>query len=278
MAEPEGLTNDSPNRPAAVGVTLGGGAPVDARLVGFVAAARAEIDRLFRAAMGACARSGGGALRDRYGAGYGELLIDFRTVLAAPDGVVTATAFAEVMRYYDAGKVESTIRRAEDRGAVTRDDDGRIRATPAGHAFLDDVYAAQADALGSLWGGASKAVKRLAAVTGDIVVAASQRPLLRVGAFTAMTPNYEPVETPAAVLLLNRLSALRYHRSDAHAIAWRSAGMSATEMVAIQESGGPRRDAIEARTNEIAAAPFQILAEDRRSTFLADLRSMPVPG
>lgn len=147
-----------------------------------------------------------------------------------------------------------------------------------GHAFLDDLYAAQADALGSLWGGVSKAVERLAAVTGQLVVAASLHPLLPVGAFTAMTPNYEPVETPATVLLLNRLSALRYHRSDAHAIAWRSAGVSATEMVAMQEAGGPRRDAIEARTNEIAAAPFQILAEDRRSAFLADLRWMPVPG
>jgi len=49
-------------------------------------------------------------------------------------------------------------------------------------------------------------------------------------------------------------------------------------MVAIQESGGSQRDAIEARTNEIAATPFRILIEDRRRIFLADLRSMPVPG
>jgi hypothetical protein len=243
-----------------------------------VAAAGVEIDRLFRAAMAACARWGGAGLRDRYGAGYGELLIDFRTVLAAPGGTVTAAAFAEVMRYHDAADIESSIRRAEDRGAVTRYDDGRIRATPTGHAFLDDVYAAQADALGSLWAGASKTVGRLAAITGDLVVAASSHPLQSVGAFTAMTPNYEPVGTPAAVLLLNRLSALRYYRSDAHAMAWRSAGLSATEMVATQEAGGARRDAIEARTNEIAAAPFRIVAEDRRSTLLTDLRSVPVPA
>jgi hypothetical protein len=49
-------------------------------------------------------------------------------------------------------------------------------------------------------------------------------------------------------------------------------------MVAIHGLGGSRRDAIEARTNEIAAAPFRILAEDRRRILLADLRSMPVPG
>lgn len=278
MTEPDGLTFNSPSRPAAGAVARDGGAPVDTMLVGFVAAAGAEIDRLFRAAMGACARSSGGDLRDRYGAGYGELLIDFRTVLAAPDGIVTAAALAEVMRYYDAADIESTIRRAEDRGAITRDDSGRIRATPAGHAFLDDVYATQAGALSSLWDGACEAVGRLAAVTGELVVAAALDPLLPVGAFTAMTPNYEPVGTPAAVLLLNRMSALRYHRADAHAIAWGSAGLSATEMVAIQEAGGPRRDAIEARTNEIAAVPFRTVAEDSRGTFLADLRSMPVPG
>ena len=277
MAEPEPARRNSLTRSAPAGA-VPPSASVDGVLVGFVAAAGAEIDRLFRAAMEACARSGGAALRDRYGAGYGELLIDFRTVLAAPHGIVTAAAIAEVMRYHDSADVESSIRRAEDRGAVIRDDAGQIRATPAGRAFFDDLYAAQADALGSLWAEADESLARLTAITGELVVAASLDPLLAVGAFTAMTPNYEPIGTPATVLLLNRLSALRYHRSDAHAIAWRSVGLSATEMVAIQGLGGSRRDAIEARTNEIAAAPFRILAEDRRRILLADLRSMPVPG
>lgn len=276
MGEPEPATRNSVTASAAAGAA-DGSARIDAALVGFVAAAGAEIDRLFRAAMGACARSGGMTLRDRYGAGYGELLIDFRSVLAAPDGVVTAAAFAEVMRYHHAADVESLIRRAEDRGAVIRDEAGRIRATPTGRAFFDDLYAAQADALGSLWADADESLARLTATTGGLVAAASLHPLLRVGAFTAMTPNYEPAGTPAGVLLLNRLSALRYHRSDAHAIAWRLAGLSAAEMEAFQESGGSRRDAIESRTNEIAVPPFRILADDRRATFLADLRSMPVP-
>ncbi|HZD97827.1 MAG TPA: hypothetical protein VE132_06665 [Micromonosporaceae bacterium] len=276
MAETDAVTGNSVTASVAAGAA-GGNASVDAMLVGFVAAAGAEIDRLFRAAMEACARSGGAALRDRYGAGYGELLIDFRSVLAAPDGIVTAAELAEVMRYHDQAEIEVSIRRAEGRGAVIRDDHGQIRATPTGHAFFDDLYATQADALNSLWADADEPLARLTAITGEIVVAASLNPLLPVGAFTAMTPNYEPVGTPASVLLLNRLSALRYHRSDAHAIAWRSAGLSATEMVAIQESSGSQRDAIEARTNEIAAAPFRILAENRRAAFLADLRSMPVP-
>jgi len=186
VAEPEPAPGNSLTKSVAAGAAPGN-ASVDGILVASVAAAGAEIDRLFRAAMGACARSGGGALRSRHGPGYGELLIDFRTVLAAPDGVVTPAAFAEVMRYHDSVDVESSIRRAEDRGALIRDDGGQIRATAAGHAFFDDLYAAQADALGSLWAGADESLARLTAITGELIVAASLDPLLPVGAFTAMT-------------------------------------------------------------------------------------------
>jgi hypothetical protein len=253
------------------------GEPNSAALIGFVAAAGAQIDRLFRAAMGAAGRFGGPRLRSRYGPGAGELLIDFRTVLAAPGGFVTAAGLAEVSRYGDPVEIEASVQRAIDRGAIDRDRDGAIRATSAGHAFLDDLYAIQAEALRPLWAGASEVVDRLAAVAGDLVAVASRDPVLAVGAFTAMTPNYEPGGTPPPVILLNRLSALRYHRSDAHALAWRSAGLTAPQMVAIQASDGPRRDAIEERTNEIAAPPFRFIDTDRRHAFLDDLRSVPVP-
>ena len=66
-------------------------------------------------------------------------------------------------------------------------------------------------------------------------------PVLPAGAFATMTPNYEPVGLTAPVRLLNQLSAMRYHRSDAHAVAWRAAGLTAPEMVAIQAAGGARR-------------------------------------
>ena len=67
-------------------------------------------------------------------------------------------------------------------------------------------------------------IERLAAATASLVAAATSGPVLARGALAAMTPNYEPAGTPQSVLLLNRLSALRYHRSDAHAVAWRAAG------------------------------------------------------
>jgi hypothetical protein len=89
-----------------------------------------------------------------------------------------------------------------------------------------------------------------------------------------MTPNHEPLGTATSVLLLNRLSALRYHRSDAHAAAWREAGRTAREMLALQEAGGPERDAIEARTNEIAAPIFAVLRPEDREPFLAALAEL----
>jgi hypothetical protein len=38
-------------------------------------------------------------------------------------------------------------------------------------------------------------------------------------------PPYERPVDPHGVLLFNRLAALRYHRSDAHAAAWAARGL-----------------------------------------------------
>jgi len=56
--------------------------------------------------------------------------------------------------------------------------------------------------------------------------------------------------------------------------AWREAGLTAVEMLAVQEAGGPRRDAIEARTNEIAAPIFAVLRPGDREPFLAALAEL----
>jgi len=241
------------------------------RLVAFTAAAGVEIDRLFRAAMAAAGRAGGPGLRARHAAAHG-VLIEFRTALARPDGFVSAACIAETTRYRESVSVEAELTDAVERGAIIRDADGTIRATVAGHAFLDDVYATQAVALESRWSG--EVCARVSAVALDLVAAAATTPVMRDGSFAAMTPTWEPPGTPDTVLLLNRLSALRYHRSDAHATAWREAGLTATQMIALQDAGGPKRDAIETRTNEIASPPFAILDDRAGELFLSDIRSL----
>lgn len=243
----------------------------DAGLVAFTSAAGSEIDRLFRAAMAAAGRAGGPVLRSRHPFAHG-VLIEFRTSLAWPNGSVTAACIAETTRYRDSDSVAAELRDAVERGAITRDADGAIRATVAGHAFLDDVYATQAVALASRW--PDDVCARVAAIAFDLVEAAAASPVMRDGSLAAMTPTWEPLGTPDTVLLLNRLSALRYHRSDAHAMAWREAGLTASEMIALQGAGGPKRDLIEARTNEIASAPFAILDDRARELFLIDIRSL----
>jgi hypothetical protein len=242
--------------------------------VAFAAEAGAAIDRTFRAAMRYAGRRGGPGLRDRHGPRMGEVLIDFRTTLARPGGAVTATQFAAVTRYLDAAEVEASLARAVERGALTRDADGTITAADAGRAFLTDLYEAQAAALDAAWAAHGPAVDAAAHWAGSLVAAATAAPVQAAGALAAMTPNHEPAGTPTSVLLLNRLSALRYHRSDTHAAAWRAAGLTAAEMVRWQEGGGPERDAIEARTNEVAAPIFAVLRPGDRGPFLAALAEL----
>src|SRR5690606_40241417 len=74
-------------------------------------------------------------------------------------------------------------------------------------------------------------------------------------ALAAMAPPYEPEGSPAGLLLFNRLAALRYARADAHAAAWREAGLTAAEVVALEP--GPLRTRVEAGTNRRAAVPYR---------------------
>jgi hypothetical protein len=262
-------------------VTDPSGPHVEASLVAFTAEAGKWIDRVFRDAMRAAGIRGGAGLRERHGPGYGLVLIEYRTALGWPDGVVTPRGIAETTRYRDPSEVEAEVDAAAGRGSITRDADGAVRATAGGHAFLDDLYATQAVTLAAHWSGLDASVSRLAAVTRTLVESATDRPVMPDGTFATMTPNWETPGASDAVLLLNRLSAMRYHRSDAHAVAWRAAGLTAAAMVALQESvgageldGHSRRDVIEARTNEIAAAAFGAVDLAMRGQFFGDLRSL----
>ena len=256
----------------------------DAGLVAFTAAAGRWIDLVFREAMRAAGTRGGAALRERHGSGYGNVLIEYRTTLAWPNGVVTARGIAETSRYRDPATVDAELAAAAERGSIERDVDGSIRATAGGHVFLDDLYATQEAVLAAYWDGRDAFVSRLAAATLTLLDAGMVRPAMPDGAFAAMTPNWEPPGISPSVLLLNRLSAMRYHRSDAHATAWRAAGLTAAEMVSLQESATPaattgesaraRRDAIEARTNEISAAAFDSVHPADRAGFLRDLQAL----
>ncbi|WBB97089.1 hypothetical protein O7543_19225 [Solwaraspora sp. WMMA2080] len=240
------------------------------------------VDRVHRAAM-AAADTAGAELRQRYGGpaavGY---LVDLRTRLAAPAGLVDAAGFAAVTRYQDAASCQRVLDKQVAYGMLVRHPDGALRATERGGAFLTDLYGLHATVTGQIWGAEHAArLARLVELTGRLLAAAlagtgDAGPDTDTGgqdAFRAVAPPYEPEGTPAGVLLLNRLTVLRYHRADAHAAAWTAAGHTARSIVDLPP--GPARLAIEQETDRRAAGPYQSLEPEQRLMLLADLAALP---
>jgi hypothetical protein len=229
------------------------------------------VDRVFVAGMAAGRTRGGAQLSQRYGGpsaiGY---LVEFRTRLAAPDGVVSAAGFAAVTRYHDPGECQLVLDTQISHGTIARDPDGAIRATEVGHEFLRELYELHAQVTAELWAaGHADRVDRLVRLVGRLLAAVPATD----GAYAAMAPPYEPLGTPPGVQLLNRLGTLRYHRSDAHAAAWIAAGYTPESIFALRS--GPARVDVEAETDRLAAAPYTVLTAEERLALLADLAALP---
>jgi hypothetical protein len=157
---------------------------------------------------------------------------------------------------------------------------GTISASERGHDFLRDLYALHGRVLGERWERHhAGAVERLNALLARLIAAAGAGPASRVppAAWAVQAPPYEPAGTPPGVLLLNRLSTMRYHRADAHAAAWQAAGLTAAEIQAMPwgTSWTMQRQKIEDDTNENAAPPYAVLTVHERLCLLADLAALP---
>jgi hypothetical protein len=149
-----------------------------------------------------------------------------------------------------------------------------VAATGRGQEFLSDLFALHARALTECWRPHAGPVDRLNAVLARVIAAAGET---AGAAWAVQAPPYEPPGTPPGVLLLNRLSTLRYHRADAHAAAWQAAGLTAAELVAMpwDTAWSPQREAVEQDTNRRAAVPFAVLTAEQRLRLLADLAALP---
>ncbi|MFF0174416.1 hypothetical protein ACWD6L_02160 [Micromonospora profundi] len=245
------------------------------RAAGLVAPA---VDRAYRAGMLAGHDWGGAELSQRYGGPAATgLLVELRTRLAAPGGIVDEAGFAAVTRYLDPAVSRRTVDKQVAYGMIHRRPDGGLCATERGLAFLTELYQVHAEVTDELWAGQDERVARLVASLGRVLayalVLADEEGDRGDSAFTAMAPPHEPYGTPPGVLLLNRLGALRYHRADAHAAAWTAAGHTASSVAALPP--GPERLAIELETDRRAAGPYAVLTADERLTMLADLAALP---
>ncbi|MFC4149358.1 hypothetical protein ACFO0M_24175 [Micromonospora mangrovi] len=242
------------------------------RFAGLIAPA---VDRAFVAGMLAGRDGGGAELSSRYGGPAATaLLVEFRTRLAAPGGTVDGPGFAAVTRYRDPAACQRTLDRHVAHGMVHRLPDGGFAATERGIAFLAEIYQVHGEVTEELWAGHDDRVVRLVEALGRLlayalVLAEPAGP----GAFGTMAPPHEPEGTPPGVLLLNRLSTLRYHRADAHAAAWGAAGHTAASVAELP--AGPELLAIELETDRRAAGPYVVLTAEERLTMLADLAALP---
>jgi hypothetical protein len=153
-------------------------------------------------------------------------------------------------------------------GTLERVDGGGFRATEPGHRFLAELYEHRAATTTGLWRDEPDRVVRLNGVLQRVLEVAAGG-----DAYAAMAPPFEPPAAAPGLLLLHRLSSLRYHRADAHAAAWAAAGLTAAQIVAM--TTGPQRDAIEAETNRLAGPPYEVLTPDERIGMLADLAALP---
>lgn len=227
------------------------------------------VDRAFIEAMAFAGRYAAPRLAAAHDRRAGRGLIEFRTALATPGRTVTAEQFEAVTRYRDRETYRQVLAEQADAGWLALDGDGGFRATERGLAYLSDVWRCQAEALAELWPDQAL-VARLGERVGRVLDAA-----LETGgdALRAMAPSHEPPEATPAVLLLNRLGTLRYHRADSYAAAWTAAGLTAADILALRD--GPEREAIEADTNARAARPYTVLSPAQRERLLTGLAELP---
>ena len=145
----------------------------------------------------------------------------------------------------------------------------RLRLSPLGREFTRELNDILLEVVTALWGAdtdrshlellAQRAVEAASATGGP--------------AFSVLAPPYDPPGSTSGSRLAERLTSLRFHRADAHAAAWQSAGLTVEEIQSLDP--GPARDAVERDTDRRAAAPYEALTADERGTLVAGLRALP---
>jgi hypothetical protein len=186
-----------------------------------------------------------------------------------PDQVVARAAVLAIYVYQPQAVAEHGIARAVAAGLLAEPADGLLHLTDRGRALVADLYAIGDAAALELWSADDERIGALAAIAAK----AAQAAMADGGdALAAMAPKYEPAGASDAALLAERLTALRFHRFDAHVAAWRAAGLTAEQIKALP--GGPQRDAIEAETNCRAATPYAALDAVERLDLLAGLGAL----
>jgi hypothetical protein len=210
----------------------------------------------------------GRRLAEAHGLSRSGGLVEFRYALLA--GPVERTTAEAVARYFSPGGLDEELDAQVEQGMIVVDAAGRISLTDAGRSFVTAIYDLHAEMTAEAWEGQADDVDRLCTLVGRVL---AEGQATAGPAFAGMSAVYERAGDPPALVLFNRLSALRYHRADAHAAAWAAAGHTAESIRAM--APGPARQSIEDDTNRRAAAPYVALTADERLDLLAGLAALP---
>jgi hypothetical protein len=215
-------------------------------------------------------RSAGRALVESYGGPSVGYVIDLRNPLVAQRALSEAE-LAAVYRYIDEDTRRSTIEASVVGGLLEQEPNGAVRASQRGLRFLSELFDHHARILAERWDAA--VVGQLNPLLARLLDAAADT---GGEAWNVQAPPFEPAGLEPSVVLLNRLSTMRYHRADAHAAAWQTAGWNAEQIAAMPwgTAWTDERFAIEADTNVRAAAPYGALTAEQRLTLLASLAAL----
>ena len=226
----------------------------------FAAAVAPEIDRV-TIAVHPVAKPAAVVVLRAAGLSRGGLLVSLLTPLLA--GPALAAELHSINRYMPYAEFRAGLDEHVRQGMLRRSGDV-VAATDSGRAVLTGLRRAQGTAVTGMLAGHDVAVARLRPLV-DRALAAADGGV----AFGLMTPP-EAAESSAHALH-DRITALRYHRADAHAAAWAAAGLTAASVPTLE---GPDRERIETETNRRAGQPYAALSDAERTTLLADLSGL----
>jgi hypothetical protein len=189
-------------------------------------------------------------------------------------GPISAAEFAELNRYEHFGPAAPFLQGMADRGAVTINSDGSFVATDAGASVAKELIALQIATIDQLYAPCRSSLPTLRALTERARIAAVGDPNSPLAKYSGRA--WLPEDASDGAHIWNNSIVLRMHRSDAHAMAWKEKGRTAADMKA--SGPGSDRDAIDTRTNELAAVPWSGLDASERLTLLAGLAALPGTG
>jgi hypothetical protein len=187
-----------------------------------------------------------------------------------PDRLVSVDEIRALQRYQPTDEVTAALEAGLDAGVFTAPFSDKIALTTTGVALVTEMLNLYDTLTAQVWAGEADRVAVLLPIVERVVDAAAAN---HGPAFSVVWPLWRLPDEPAALLLAELLTPLRYHRFDAHVAAWTAAGLTVEQVVALVP--GDQRDEIEAETDRRAAVPYEVLQPDERATLLTELEQLP---